>query len=203
MIQCLLTGDLAQTYDALTLTRETSMEVTGELWAVPEGSHAPPNRELRADYSRIIAKAEGGDQSFTNMVPEDADPSTLLNLRHLTHRQEKASAIFYVRDVLESAFGAAYKELGMKKVSPPALVQTQVEGGATLFSFDYYGETAYLTQTRQLYLETVLPSLDCARGEPVPSIYGTVHAMIEDGSMFCSVSIAFAADVCITARHSP
>lgn len=41
MMQCLLSGNLAKTYDALTLTRETSMEITGQLWNVPAGSHAP------------------------------------------------------------------------------------------------------------------------------------------------------------------
>ena len=159
LMQCLLSGKLAKTYDALTLARETSMEVFGEIWEVPAGAHAPLDRELHADFFRIIAKAPGGDDAFVNRVPDDADLTTLLNLRHLALRQEKPSAIMFVRDVLESAFDTTYRELDIKKVSPPALVQTQVEGGATLFSFNYYGETAFLTQSSQLYLETVLPSL--------------------------------------------
>lgn len=179
LMQCLLSGTLAKTNDALTLTRETSMEITGELWEVPAGFRAPLDRELHADYFRIISKALGGDDSFTNRVPEDGDPSTLLNFRHLALRHDKNTAIMFVRAVLESAFLTAYKEMGVTKVSPPALVQTQVEGGATLFSLDYYGETAYLTQSSQLYLETVLPSL---------------------GDVFC-IEKSFRAEKSLTRRH--
>ena len=135
--------------------------------------------ELRADYFRIIAKAPGGEDAFTNRVPENGDPTTLLNLRHLTLRQDKASAIMFVRDALESAFHTCYKELGLTKVSPPALVQTQVEGGSTLFSLDYYGETAYLTQSSQLYLETLLPCL---------------------GDVYC-IEKSFRAEKSLTRRH--
>jgi asparaginyl-tRNA synthetase len=179
LMQCLLAGNLAKTYDAQTLARETSMEIIGELWAVPAGLRAPLNRELHADYFRIIAKAPGGDESFTNRVPDDAEPSMLLDLRHLTLRQEKPAAIMFVRHILESAFHTAYEELDFKKVSPPALVQTQVEGGSTLFSLDYYGETSYLTQSSQLYLETVLPSL---------------------GDVYC-IEKSFRAEKSLTRRH--
>jgi asparaginyl-tRNA synthetase len=157
LMQCVLAGELAKTYDALTLSRETSIEIFGQLWEVPAGAYAPLDRELQADYFEIIAKAPGGDDAFSNRVPEDAETNP--DLRHLALRTEKPASIMFVRDVVESAFHTVYNELGFAKVAPPTLVTTQCEGGATLFGLNYYGEPAYLTQSSQLYLETVLPSL--------------------------------------------
>ncbi|KAK7402881.1 hypothetical protein QQX98_011366 [Neonectria punicea] len=133
-------GDLSKTYQALTLTRETAMEITGEMWEVPTGHDAPLDRELRAGHFKIISPAPGGDDTFTNRVPLGGDAQTLLNLRHLALRQEKPLGVMFVRHVVETAFHTIYKELDFRK-------------------FDYYGETSYLTQSSQLYLETVLPVL--------------------------------------------
>jgi asparaginyl-tRNA synthetase len=156
-MQCVLSGELAKAHDALTLSRETSIKIFGQLWQVPAGAHAPLDRELQADYFEIIAKAPGGEDAFSNRVPEDAE--AIPNLRHLALRTDKPASIMFVRGIVESAFHVAYKDLGFAKVVPPTLVTTQCEGGATLFGLNYYGEHAYLTQSSQLYLETVLPSL--------------------------------------------
>ena len=107
------------------------------------------------------------------------NPQTLLDLRHLTLRGDKASSVMLVRDAVEFAFHQTYRETHCRKVSPPALVQTQVEGGSTLFKFDYYGETAFLTQSSQLYLETCLPAL---------------------GDVYC-VEKSFRAEKSLTRRH--
>ncbi|KAI1123672.1 hypothetical protein F5Y10DRAFT_47468 [Nemania abortiva] len=180
-MQVVISGKLAKTYEALTLTRETSMEIFGEMRQVPAGARAPLDRELHADFYRIPEhwRAAGGDEAITNRVTADTDRATLLNLRHLTLRGETASSVLLVRDAVEYAFGQAFKELRIRKVSPPALVQTMVEGGATLFQLGYYGADAFLTQSSQLYLETCLPSM---------------------GDVYC-IEKSFRAEKSLTRRH--
>lgn len=83
----------------------------------------------------------------------------VLDNRHLVLRGEKASALMKVRAAAELASIDTYREMKTTKVTPPALMQTQVEGGATLFEVPYYDKKAYLTQSSQLYLETALAGL--------------------------------------------
>lgn len=157
-LQCVLQGPLMQTYDALTLTLESAVEVYGEIKALPEGKTAPDNHELVVDYWVCTGKAPGGDDAITNRISENADPSILADNRHLVLRGETASAVMRVRSAIMTAFRAEFADMGVMEVTPPCMVQTQVEGGGTLFKFDYYGEDAFLTQSSQLYLETCLPA---------------------------------------------
>ena len=112
-------------------------------------------------------------------MSEKAELQQLLDQRHLSIRGDRTAAVLFVRDAIEFAFHTAYRELRVRKVAPPALVQTQVEGGATLFKFDYYGSQAFLTQSSQLYLETCLPSM---------------------GDVYC-IEKSFRAEKSLTRRH--
>ncbi|KAF5354919.1 hypothetical protein D9756_005667 [Leucocoprinus leucothites] len=158
-LQSVLSGRVAQTYEALTLTIESTVELVGTLQQVPEGKTAPGGHELIVDYWRVIGAAPGADDAFTNRLNEKSDPSIQADLRHLVLRGENASGVLRLRSYLLSAFREALISENLIEVTPPCLVQTQVEGGATLFKLDYYGQPAFLTQSSQLYLETCLPSL--------------------------------------------
>ncbi|CDS02969.1 hypothetical protein LRAMOSA00371 [Lichtheimia ramosa] len=158
-LQCVFTGKLCHTFDAITLTVESTITVHGVINELPEGKTAPGGHELVVDYWYVVGKAPGGDDAFNNKVTTDADPSYLLDNRHLVLRGETASAVMKARAEVIKAFRAHYDSRGYTEVTPPCMVQTQVEGGSTLFEFNYYGEKAYLTQSSQLYLETCLPSL--------------------------------------------
>ncbi|KAF7362348.1 AA-TRNA-LIGASE-II domain-containing protein [Mycena venus] len=158
-LQAVLTGTATQTYEALTLALESAVELVGTLQAVPEGKTAPGGHELAVDYWRLIGGSPGGDEAFSTKLNEHSDPSIQADLRHLVLRGETASSVLRLRAALLSAFREVYAAHDIMEVTPPCLVQTQVEGGATLFKLDYYGQPAFLTQSSQLYLETCLPSL--------------------------------------------
>ncbi|EGO00670.1 hypothetical protein SERLA73DRAFT_178541 [Serpula lacrymans var. lacrymans S7.3] len=158
-LQTILSSRVAKTFNALTLTLESSIEVFGTLQAVPEGKTAPGGHELIVDYWQVLGSAPGNEDAFTNRLNEKSDPSILADLRHLVLRGETSSSVLRLRAALLSAFRASYGAHDILEVTPPCMVQTQVEGGATLFKFDYYGQPAFLTQSSQLYLETCLPAL--------------------------------------------
>ncbi|CUA67044.1 asparaginyl-tRNA synthetase [Rhizoctonia solani] len=158
-LQTVLSGQLAQTYDALVLTTESTVRIVGTLQELPEGKTAPGGHELIADYWQVLGAAPGGAESYTNKFNEETEGNVLYDNRHLLLRGEIASAVLRVRSGLLSAFRHTYAKHSLLEVTPPCLVQTQVEGGATLFKLDYYGQPAFLTQSSQLYLETCLPSL--------------------------------------------
>ncbi|TID31287.1 hypothetical protein CANINC_000128 [Pichia inconspicua] len=158
-IQCVFSGDLANAYQTQQLTVESTLTILGTINKLPEGKSAPGGVELAADYYEVVGLAPSGKDSFTNQIAEDADPSLLLDRRHLTLRGETLSSVMKVRAAFLAAIRRVFQEERLSEVTPPCMVQTQVEGGSTLFKMDYYGEEAYLTQSSQLYLETVLPAL--------------------------------------------
>jgi len=154
-LQIVLAGPLA-----IMLHREASICVYGTIKKDLRDYHGREPRdaiELIADHIEIIGKSA---ESIENVLRYNSNPDILADQRHLVHRGTRASAILKGRDIIIRNLRKYFYSINCTEITPPCLVQTQVEGGSDLFSLDFFGTPAYLTQSSQLYLESVLPALN-------------------------------------------
>lgn len=136
-LQCVLTDKLCQAYNAIVLSTESSVCFYGTLNEVPEGKEAPGGHELKVDYWELVGLAPaGGADAILN---EESLPDVQLDNRHIIIRGENTSKVLKMRSVLLHAFRSHYLDRGYTEVTPPTMVQTQVEGGSTLFKLNYFG----------------------------------------------------------------
>ena len=98
-LQCVLNGNMCQTYDAIMLTTECTICIYGTLAEVPEGKTAPGGHELNADYWELIGSAPaGGADAILN---EDSHPDVQLDNRHIMIRGENTAK---VRSIFQSLY---------------------------------------------------------------------------------------------------
>jgi aspartyl-tRNA synthetase len=87
----------------------------------------------------------------TGKTPAAID--TRLNARVLDLCQEENRAIWNIQHVTLTALRKCLSEKGFIEVYTPRIIATATEGGAALFSVDYFDQEAYLAQSPQLYKE--------------------------------------------------
>ena len=101
--------------------------MTGTLVVLGEGKTAPDGHELKVDWWRLLGSAPGGHDAIQSRISKETEPSILADARHLQIRGETAASVLKVRTALLEAFRATYKQMGCLEVTPPCIVQTQVE----------------------------------------------------------------------------
>lgn len=156
-LQCVVAKALCKQAQELALQTEATIWLRGLLKELPPGKSAPGGHELQVEKIELIGNAPPG--GIDHALNEESGVDVQLDQRHLMLRGENLSRIMLFRSLLSKHLREHYYDKGFVEVTPPTLVTGQVEGGSTLFKLNFFGEEAYLTQSSQLYLESVLPSL--------------------------------------------
>ena len=154
-LQCVVTGDTLAENKA-SITTMACLELTGE---IVENKKSPTRgQEMQVKSIRLLG---AGSDDFRSELNKESDIHILMKKRHLLHWTDMVSPdtreCMYMRDQLNHKISEFFKTLEFLKVEPPTIVDIETEGGSTLFKVDYYGQVSYLTQSSQLYLESVLP----------------------------------------------
>jgi len=152
ILQLVLPREKFKTAEELNL--ESSLVVTGVLVKEPR---APGGVELHVEN---IDWAYVGEPYPINEDAAVADSEYLLDVRHLWLRSRKMQAVLKVRHTVFGAIHDYFRKSGFYEVQTPMFITAAVEGGATLFKVDYFGQPVYLTQSSQFYLEALIYSLE-------------------------------------------
>ena len=83
-----------------------------------------------------------------------------LDARALDLCQEQNVAVFKIQHHALGAIRDFLFEKGFLEVHTPRIIASATEGGAALFTVDYFGEKAFLAQSPQLYKEQLVMSLE-------------------------------------------
>jgi len=127
------------------LTQESSILVTGSVRADPR---SPTGFELGAERVEVVQIA-----AEYPITPKEHGTEFLMDHRHLWLRSSRQHAALRVRSKVVQICRSYYHDRGFVLIDSPILTPTSVEGTSTLFSTDYFGDTAFLSQSGQLYLE--------------------------------------------------
>ncbi len=138
------------------LTRQTVVMVQGIVQATKARDFA---FEIKADSIDILTKA---------IHPLPIDPigrlesniDNRLNARALDMRNQRVAAIFKIRSAVLASLRKTFLEKKFIEITTPKIIGSASEGGANLFSLEYFGKKAYLAQSPQLYKEQMTIGLE-------------------------------------------
>ena len=127
------------------LTQESSLSVIGE---VVKNDRAPGGFEMVV--SELTVHQLSSEYPIT---PKEHGTDFLMNHRHLWLRSKRQYSILKVRHEIIKAVRDFFDSNDFSLCDSPIFTPNAAEGTSTLFGTDYFGNTAYLAQTGQLYGE--------------------------------------------------
>lgn len=130
---------------------ESSVIVEGEVF---EDKRAPGGLEVRASRFQVV----GASEPFP--ITEYQSTELLLDLRHLWIRSREQTAVSRVKASLLRGAREWFHDNGYVEVTPPIITGVAPEDSTTLFQLKYFDRIAYLSQSAQFYLESLIFSLE-------------------------------------------
>jgi asparaginyl-tRNA synthetase len=147
IIQAVVADNSRAWQSANDITIESSCYISGKL---KKDDRAPTGYELIVSGVEIVGLAE--------IFPISRDTSTefLMDVRHLSLRSRRMTAILRVRSTMLLAYHEYLHSINYTEAEAPTFNAATSEGGSSTFAVDYFGQKAFLSQSWQFYAENMI-----------------------------------------------
>ena len=154
MCQVIVKGDAMSLLEGL--NRQSVVRILGKVQASKAKDF---DFEVSAIELQVLAKAEY-PLPIDPIGRLESDIDNRLNSRALDMRNQKTASIFKLRSQVLASIRETLIKRKFIEINTPKIIGSASEGGADLFSLDYFGKQAYLAQSPQLYKEQMTIGLE-------------------------------------------
>ena len=135
------------------LTRESVIEVTGI--AVDNPNVKLGQLEVQLQSLNVLSPSEA-TLPIDLFGATETEVDKRLDWRFLDLRKPENQAIFRIQTTVEMAMREFWISNGFVEIHTPKIMGSPSEGGAELFTLDYFGQTASLAQSPQFYKQMAM-----------------------------------------------
>jgi nondiscriminating aspartyl-tRNA synthetase len=135
------------------LTRESAIQVTGLVVSNPNVKLGQLEVQLQTLSVDSLSDATLPIDLFGKT---ESDVDKRLDWRFLDLRQPENQLIFRIQTTVEMAMREFWISNGFVEIHTPKLMGSPSEGGAELFTLEYFGQTASLAQSPQFYKQMAM-----------------------------------------------
>ena len=147
VVQCIASGEIEVPAE------ESCVVITA---VVVAESRSKVGYELHIESIRILSTPHEMSPIVINQKVVDTSIEHLLDYRPITLRNEKEKAIFKLQEGICRGFREFLYHEHFTEIHTPKIVQSGAEGGANIFSLNYFGQEAYLAQSPQFYKQMMV-----------------------------------------------
>lgn len=152
IIQCIYSAEISN-FGIEELIEESCVLVNAK---VVSEERSKAGYELQMINMEILSVPKMECPIVINNKRVDTSIENLLDFRPVTLRNAKERAIFKIQEGICRGFRKCLEENQFTEIHTPKIVSEGAEGGANIFSVDYFGKNAYLAQSPQFYKQTMV-----------------------------------------------
>ena len=135
------------------VTLESVVQIEG---TVAANEKAPGGIEVRAEKLTVLSPAAVDLPFPVNQDPTKTSLESILDNRMISLRAPAILSIFRVQSTILRCFAEYLRGEGFTEIKTSKLIGTETEGGAGLFSVDYFDTKVYLSQSPQTYKQAMV-----------------------------------------------